>query len=380
MNTKASAKNPPYVKKNDPALGADVDLLLQEQPDDFSWLSFETVENLPDEDPKIVIGGLLRIGEKLGITAGSKRFKSWLLLCIAYCVANGLAFLDFPTVKSKVIVFDLELSRSALKRRLSRIQEALGKGDFDNLKVCSLRGKARRFCKNLPEIKKRIREQGFEVVIIDPVYKFLLGKDENSTGLVGDVLEDLTAFCMEAGVAIIYVHHHSKGNQAGKESLDRGSGAGAWSRDPDAVLDLTEHQDSSEEARIFVAEITVRDFSPIEKFVVRWNFPLLIRDKDGLDPEELKRPKKAGRPPGDVENRIIVALRTAECVAELPGLTAAQIQSTTGCPKRTVYARLKKMTPARIAKCVPIKGYQLSLVERQRFTDNSSKDDNGSEP
>jgi regulatory protein RepA len=373
-----------WLKETNPTLDTDLSSLLQDShkggSDDFSWLCFEPVESLPDKDAKVVIEGLLRIGEKLGITAGSKRFKSWLLLYIAYCVANGLPFLDFATTKAKVIVFDLELSRRALKRRLLRIQKALGEGDFENLKVCSLRGKAKFFCTNLDEVKKRIREQEFEVVIIDPVYKFLLGKEENSNGLVAEVLEDLTTFCMEAAVAIVYVHHHSKGNQSGKESLDRASGAGAWSRDPDAILDLTEHQVSNEEQRVFVAEITVRDFPPIEKFVVHWNPPILIRDEDGLDPEELKQPKKAGRPPGDTEDKILVALRTAECVAKLPGLAVAQIQTVTGCSKRTIYAWLKKMTPSRIMRCIPIKGYQLSLAERQRFTNNSSDDDNGSEP
>jgi hypothetical protein len=38
----------------------------------------------PDIESEVVIEGFLRIGEKLGITAGTKRFKTWLLLYIAY--------------------------------------------------------------------------------------------------------------------------------------------------------------------------------------------------------------------------------------------------------------------------------------------------------
>jgi RecA-family ATPase len=249
--------------------------------DDLSWLNFEDYDELPDIEPEAVIEGLLRVGEKLGITAGTKRFKTWLLLYIAYCISNGIDFLGFKTKKAKVIFFDLELSRNGIKRRLRRIQKAVGSGDFKNLKICSLRGKASLFCQNFEKIKTRIIEEGARVVIIDPVYKFLLSKDESSNGVVADILERLTTFCMEADVASIYVHHHSKGNQAGKESLDRGSGAGAWSRDPDAILDLVEHKDSTQEERILTAEITVRDFPPIENFVVRWNFPLLERDTGG---------------------------------------------------------------------------------------------------
>jgi RecA-family ATPase len=242
---------------------------------DLSWLQFEDVDDLPEAEPEVVIEGLLRIGEKLGITAGTKRFKTWLLLYIAYCIANGIDFLGFKTVKSKVAFFDLELSRNGLKRRLNRIQKAVGSGDFKNLKICSLRGKASLFCRNFPKIKSIIAKEQFKVVIIDPVYKFLLGKNESDNGMVAQMLEDLTVFCMETEVGMVYVHHHSKGNQAGKESLDRGSGAGAWSRDPDAVLDLSEHKTSTPEDRIFTAEVTLRDFPANQGFCRSMEVPAL---------------------------------------------------------------------------------------------------------
>ena len=39
---------------------------------------------------------------------------------------------------------------------------------------------------------------------------------------------------------MIYCHHHSKGSQGGKKSMDRASGSGVFARDPDALLDLIE--------------------------------------------------------------------------------------------------------------------------------------------
>lgn len=44
----------------------------------------------------------------------------------------------------------------------------------------------------------------------------------------------------ELGCAVIYCHHHSKGSQGGKRSMDRASGSGVFARDPDAMLDLIE--------------------------------------------------------------------------------------------------------------------------------------------
>jgi hypothetical protein len=353
-------------------LARQLDEVMPEEPD-LSWLSFEDVTQLPDTEPEKIIEGLLHVGEKLGITAASKSFKTWMLLYLGFCIANGLEFLGLKTNKSKVIVFDLELSRWGLKRRLKRIQKTLGKGDFENIKICSLRGKARLFCKNLEAVQTHIIANGFKVVIIDPVYKFLLGKEENSNGVVADILEQLTVFCMNAQVALIYVHHHSKGNQAEKKSLDRGSGAGAWSRDPDAVLDLVEQKESTREDRIYSVEITVREFPPIDKFVVRWTFPLLVRD-EGLDPEQLKQPTKGGRPQGDAEEKILVALRTAECIAELPGLSVAELERATGIPRRTIYDRIKRM-PERVIKSPLSKGFQLSLSERQKVSDSQSDEE-----
>ena len=46
--------------------------------------------------------------------------------------------------------------------------------------------------------------------------------------------------CRELGCAVIYCHHHSKGAQGGKRSMDRASGSGVFARDPDAMLDMTE--------------------------------------------------------------------------------------------------------------------------------------------
>ena len=46
--------------------------------------------------------------------------------------------------------------------------------------------------------------------------------------------------CTDLGCSVIYSHHHSKGAQGGKKSMDRASGSGVFARDPDAQLDMIE--------------------------------------------------------------------------------------------------------------------------------------------
>jgi hypothetical protein len=120
------------------------------------------------------------------------------------------------------------------------------------------------------------------------MYKMMMDADENSNSEVARTLNSFTVLCQECNVALIYAHHHSKGNQAQKDAKDRGSGAGSWMRDPDAGLDLTPHEKENH----FTLEMTPRSFKKPKSFVVRWDFPLLRMDEGTttLDPEKLKRP------------------------------------------------------------------------------------------
>jgi RecA-family ATPase len=90
-----------------------------------------------------------------------------------------------------------------------------------------------------PMLIRRAAKKGFIAVIIDPIYKVLTG-DENSAEQMARFCNQFDKVCTELGCSVIYCHHHSKGSQGGKRSMDRASGSGVFSRDPDALLDLTE--------------------------------------------------------------------------------------------------------------------------------------------
>lgn len=74
---------------------------------------------------------------------------------------------------------------------------------------------------------------------IDPIYKVITG-DENSADQMANFCNQFDKVCTELGCAVIYCHHHSKGSQGSKKSMDRASGSGVFARDPDALLDLIE--------------------------------------------------------------------------------------------------------------------------------------------
>lgn len=91
--------------------------------------------------------------------------------------------------------------------------------------------------------------------------------------------------------------------------------------------------------------------------------------------DQRKTKNKGGRPSNDVDEKIIAALRTAECVCERQGLTAGQLVTATSTPRRTIYNALKKLVPSRIAKCIGINGYQLSLNERNKTSEQNADDE-----
>jgi hypothetical protein len=105
--------------------------------------------------------------------------------------------------------------------------------------------------------------------------------------MAGLMLE-LEQFADECGAAIAFAAHFSKGNQAGKEAIDRISGSGVMARDPDAIVTFTPH----EEENCFVLEASLREFAPIPSTVFEWAAPVL-NPRDELDPGKLRQAGKA---------------------------------------------------------------------------------------
>jgi hypothetical protein len=103
---------------------------------------------------------------------------------------------------------------------------------------------------------------------------------------------------------------------------------------------------------------------------------------DGFDWDEWENPTGAaksngvagGRPKGSAEEQIVIALRTAECVAGLPGLKAAQLETVTGLAHRTIYDAIKRM-PGRVTACALIKGFQLTVAERNKVANKDDESD-----
>lgn len=186
-----------------------------------------------------LIPGILRKGRKLMIVGASKTGKSMLLSELAIAIAEGRPWLGRLCAKGKVLYVNLEIPEDTFWNRIIDIYEALGITAGNNLTVWNLRGYATQMDKLTPKLIRRARKINPEIVIIDPIYKVLTG-DENSAEQMARFCNEFDKLCTQLGASTIYCHHHSKGAQGGKASMDRASGSGVFARDADALLDLTQ--------------------------------------------------------------------------------------------------------------------------------------------
>lgn len=204
----------------------------------------ESLEDLFEQEIQLapeLIKGVLRQGHKLLIAGPSKAGKSFLLMQLVIAIAEGLKWLGFQCTQGKVLYVNLELDSNSAKNRIVEIYKRLAPehSNVGNIDIWNLRGKTSPMDKLAPKLIRRAQKNGYIAVVIDPIYKVLTG-DENSAHEMANFTNQFDKIATELGCAVIYCHHHSKGSQGGKNSMDRSSGSGVFARDPDAILDLIE--------------------------------------------------------------------------------------------------------------------------------------------
>ena len=214
-------------------------------------------DSMPDLAPEL-ISGILRDGHKMLLAGPSKAGKSFLLIELVICIAEGRTWLGHPCRQGNVLYVNLELDRASCLHRFRKVYTALGirPENLHRISIWNLRGQAVPLDSLVPKLIKRTKALNPAAIIIDPVYKVITG-DENSAEQMAKFCSQLDKICTELGCAVIYCHHHSKGSQGGKKSMDRASGSGVFARDADALLDLIELP-VSEELRDKVIEEEIR--------------------------------------------------------------------------------------------------------------------------
>lgn len=255
-------------------------------------------EEMQDNPPAVrpeLIHGVLRKGHKMSILAPSKGAKTFSLLELAIAIAHGQKWLGMQCEQGKVMYINMEVEHASVYNRLEAIRTALGIHEIskESLYMWTLRGTSKTLDDLMPEIIKMCK--GFTAIIIDPLYKVLKGDENSNTDMRGFVtLFDRIA--QKTGASVIYAHHFAKGSMGERKSIDRGSGAGVFGRDPDAILTMTELEtDTNDGSTGWRVEFTLREFAEHEPIDVWWRYPLHVLDEDGeLEEADYYSPAKKG--------------------------------------------------------------------------------------
>jgi hypothetical protein len=238
--------------------------------------------------PPQVVEGVLHVQSKMILSGTSKSNKTWCLLNLALSVASGTEWLGRRCTKLPVLYINFELHDWAIAQRLASICAARPEcqGIGDTLHLWNLRGHNADIALLRPKLEEVLDRYKFGLIILDPIYKVLGNRDENANGEIAELMNELERLARRTGAAIVVAHHFAKGDSTAKSAIDRMSGAGAWARDPDSLVVMTQH----EEDDCFTVNMTVRNLPRVDDFVVRWDYPLM-RVASDLNPDALRRPQ-----------------------------------------------------------------------------------------
>lgn len=263
-----------------------------EEDDDLPEIEkFSSIyENLPALAP-VLIGteehGILRQGHKGMLAGQSKAGKSFALLQLGLAVATGGTWLGYPCTRGRVLYVNLEIDAASFAHRVADIASVKQlTGDWTRrFDILNLRG----FCAPLDKLAPKIihkclkasdgKKGYYSIVIIDPLYKIITG-DENSASEMSKFTALFDKIAYSTGAATFSVHHHSKGAQGTKRTMDRASGSGVFARDPDALLDLSplvvpdDEKDALDGATAWRLSATLREFKEPEPINIYFRYPI----------------------------------------------------------------------------------------------------------
>ena len=208
--------------------------------------------------------------------------------------------------------------------------------DADDFDVWTLRGYAADLTLIRPMIEKQIEGKGYQAIILDPNYMLMGDRDENSAGDMSTLMNEFEYLATRHNLSIILSHHFSKGNKSGSEAIDRFSGSGVFARNPDSLVVLTAHE---EDERTFTCDITLRNFPPLDSFVLQWSYPM-FKANYALNPDKLKRQNTHKSIEDD---RLLREMGSKEWVANNLVKTMAEKFEVSD---RTVYRHIKRLTNA----------------------------------
>ena len=197
----------------------------------------------------MLIQGLVHAGTKVSLAGGSKRrTRPTGRCCIWDCqFASGTPWLGFiDRSPARCCTSTLRSTSTSCRERVRCTVDGYGNHGASNVFVLAFAGPWLFPRKRSFLISSRLRCKTTHLFLGgrgSDIQDDGSGRDECSAGGIADLLNQLEQIAVSTGAAVLFGSHFSKGNQAGKEVLDRVSGSGVFARDPDTIVTITRHDE-----------------------------------------------------------------------------------------------------------------------------------------
>jgi hypothetical protein len=291
---------------------------------DYSFLEFKSVNELDSQSPKEIWDKVICVGDRVMIAGATKSYKSFFAKQFSYCISYKLPFLSRRIVTPiPMLDLDMELREFFLRQRIKAIAEHLNGSNTELYRCLCLRGQAKKLTPDaIEELGRRLKKAQIGGICLDPIYKLQRnGLGDNSASEVNTLLDPFDDISFAHNLLFIWIHHHSKGNQALKESHERASGSGGYGRYADVIIDLIRHKHDF----CFIVQITQRNFPAIKKFVVQFDLDsLLFNCRSDLNPEDVAEQPTPAKTRHILEKQLQTALAVVRALDDYGGVSRSQ--------------------------------------------------------
>lgn len=234
-----------------------------------------------------IVNGLISAGSVNIFYGEGGSKKTWALLDMAICVANGDDWIGFKTCRSNVLIIDEESGKRRILRRLGDVIRGHNADEQTPVHVISLAGFDLGDNAWIAELTAKIVVTSSKLIIIDALADVMPGRDENLVKDVQPIFLALRQIAELLQVAIIIIHHanKSKGDYRGSTAIK-------------GALDLLLQVESEPKSDLITFKTTkARDTEPLD-FAALAQFMTQVQPGMFWLISSAKQPKKKNYPPG----------------------------------------------------------------------------------
>lgn len=259
----------------------------------WTYLNAFMLESMP-EIPDVVIG-LVRVKEKVILSAPPKGKKSFAAIDLTVSVTHGLKwFGKYECTTGNVLYINLEGTERGTQSRFRDVYRAKGIVGANRSAIWNLRGQGfieiddnEKPVKKILDIEKlanaiisRTTPGQFCLVVIDPIYKVFGKRNENHAGEIAEFMSHVDRIAEHTGAAVFMAHHFAKGDAGKKVTRDKSSGSNVFTRDPDVVMNFSPKKMGKKwDYNHFDVEVVAKDRSEDGDYCLVFDYPLLEVDE-----------------------------------------------------------------------------------------------------